>query len=105
MVGGGEGAFIGAVHRMAAAIDGEWRMAAGAFSTDAGRNARTGDALGLDPQRVYGTFEQLVEGERALPPEARVDAIAIVTPNHLHAPVAIASASATLIAIGFSHST
>jgi predicted dehydrogenase len=94
MVGGGEGAFIGAVHRMAAAIDGEWRMAAGAFSTDAGRNARTGDALGLDPQRVYGTFEQLVEGERALPPEARVDAIAIVTPNHLHAPVAIAALDA-----------
>lgn len=94
MVGGGEGAFIGAVHRMAAAIDGEWRMTAGAFSTDAGRNARTGDALGLDPQRVYGTFEQLVEGERALPPAARVDAIAIVTPNHLHAPVAIAALDA-----------
>lgn len=94
MVGGGEGAFIGAVHRMAAAIDGEWRMTAGAFSTDAGRNARTGDALGLDPQRVYGAFEQLVEGERALPPEARVDAIAIVTPNHLHAPVAIAALDA-----------
>ncbi|WP_447726120.1 Gfo/Idh/MocA family protein [Sphingomonas koreensis] len=94
MVGGGEGAFIGAVHRMAAALDGEWRMAAGAFSTDAGRNARTGEALGLDPQRIYGTFEQLVEGERALPPEERVDAIAIVTPNHLHAPVAIAALDA-----------
>lgn len=94
MVGGGEGAFIGAVHRIAAAIDGEWRMTAGAFSTDAGRNARTGDALGLDPQRVYATFEQLVEGERVLPAEERVDAIAIVTPNHLHAPVAIAALDA-----------
>jgi predicted dehydrogenase len=94
MVGGGEGAFIGAVHRIAAAIDGEWRMTAGAFSTDAGRNARTGEALGLDPQRVYDSFEQLVEGERRLPPEARVDAIAIVTPNHLHAPVATAALDA-----------
>lgn len=94
MVGGGEGAFIGAVHRIAAAIDGEWRMTAGAFSTDAGRNARTGEALGLDPARVYATFEELVEGERALPPEERVDAIAIVTPNHLHAPVAIAALDA-----------
>lgn len=94
MVGGGEGAFIGAVHRIAAAIDGDWRMTAGAFSTDAGRNARTGEALGLDPARVYDTFEQLVEGEGALSPEARVDAIAIVTPNHLHAPVAIAALDA-----------
>lgn len=94
MVGGGEGAFIGAVHRIAAAIDGEWRMTAGAFSTDSGRNARTGEALGLDPRRVYDTFEQLVEGERALPPEERIDAIAIVTPNHLHAPVAIAALDA-----------
>lgn len=94
MVGGGEGAFIGAVHRIAAAIDGEWRMTAGAFSTDAGRNERTGEALGLDPQRIYASFEQLVEGEHALPPEARVDAIAIVTPNHLHAPVAIAALDA-----------
>lgn len=94
MVGGGEGAFIGAVHRMAAAIDGEWRMTAGAFSTDAGRNAQTGEALGLDAQRVYATFDQLVEGERALPPEERVDAIAIVTPNYLHAPVAIAALDA-----------
>lgn len=94
MVGGGEGAFIGAVHRMAAAIDGDWRMTAGAFSTDAGRNARTGEALGLDPQRVYDSFEQLVARERALPPDERVDAIAIVTPNHLHAPVAIAALDA-----------
>jgi len=52
MVGGGEGAFIGAVHRMAAAIDGDWQLAAGAFSTDPGRNTRSGEALGLDPARV-----------------------------------------------------
>ncbi|AJP71260.1 Gfo/Idh/MocA family protein [Sphingomonas hengshuiensis] len=91
MVGGGEGAFIGAVHRMAAALDGEWRLAAGAFSTDAGRNARTGDLLGLDPARVYATYDALLTGEAALPANERIDAVAIVTPNHLHAPVAIAA--------------
>lgn len=94
MVGGGEGAFIGSVHRIAAAIDGDWRLTAGAFSPDAGRNARTGEVLGLDPQRVHATFGALVERERALPAEERVDAIAIVTPNHLHAPVAIAALDA-----------
>jgi predicted dehydrogenase len=91
MIGGGEGAFIGAVHRMAAALDGEWRLAAGAFSTDAGRNGRTGEQLGLDPQRVYDSAEAMLAGEAALPADARIDAIAIVTPNHLHAPMAIAA--------------
>ena len=94
MVGGGEGAFIGAVHRMAAALDGDWRLVAGAFSTDAGRNGRTGDRLGLEPQRVYATFDAMIAGERALPAEARIDAVAIVTPNHLHAPMAIAALDA-----------
>ncbi len=94
MVGGGEGAFIGAVHRMAAALDGDWAMAAGAFSTDAGRNARTGERLGLDPGRVYASFEELIAGELALPAGERIDAVAIVTPNHLHAPVAIAALDA-----------
>ncbi|MBB5709486.1 Gfo/Idh/MocA family protein [Sphingomonas xinjiangensis] len=94
MVGGGEGAFIGAIHRMAAALDGDWRLVAGAFSTDAGRNGRTGTQLGLDPQRVYASFEEMLEGERALPADARIDAISIVTPNHLHAPMAIAALEA-----------
>ncbi|RSV14339.1 gfo/Idh/MocA family oxidoreductase [Sphingomonas sp. ABOLF] len=91
MVGGGEGAFIGAVHRMAAALDGDWRLTAGAFSTDAGRNTRTGEQLGLDPARVYDSLDALLAGERALPAEVRIDALAIVTPNHLHAPMAIAA--------------
>jgi predicted dehydrogenase len=94
MVGGGEGAFIGAVHRMAAALDGDWRLAAGAFSTDAGRNSRTGEQLGLDSSRVYVTFDAMLVGERALPADARIDAVAIVTPNHLHAPMAIAALEA-----------
>ncbi|WP_342249477.1 Gfo/Idh/MocA family protein [Sphingomonas sp. OTU376] len=94
MVGGGEGAFIGAVHRMAAALDGGWQLVAGAFSTDAGRNQRTGDALGLVPQRVYASFDAMLAGERALPEGERIDAVAVVTPNHLHAPMAIAALEA-----------
>ncbi len=94
MAGGGEGAFIGAIHRMAAALDGDWRLTAGAFSTDAGRNDRTGEALDLDPQRVYATFDAMLAGERALPDDVRADAVAIVTPNHLHAPMAIAALEA-----------
>jgi len=94
MVGGGEGAFIGAVHRMAAALDGDWQLAAGAFSTDAGRNGRTGDQLGLDQRRVYPSLEAMIAGERTLPVGERIDAVAIVTPNHLHAPMAIAALNA-----------
>ncbi|WHU03193.1 Gfo/Idh/MocA family oxidoreductase [Sphingomonas sp. NIBR02145] len=94
MVGGGEGAFIGAVHRMAAALDGDWQLVAGAFSTDAGRNQRTGDALGLAPQRVYASFDAMLAGERALPKGERIDAVAVVTPNHLHGPMAIAALEA-----------
>jgi predicted dehydrogenase len=94
MIGGGEGAFIGAVHRRAAALDGDWRLVAGSFSTDAGRNSRTGDALGLDAHRVYATLDALIAGEHALPADERIDALAIVTPNYLHAPMAIAALTA-----------
>ncbi|WP_076073087.1 Gfo/Idh/MocA family protein [Sphingomonas montana] len=94
MVGGGEGAFIGAVHRMAAALDGDWDLVAGAFSTDDGRNARTGTLLGLDGSRVYPSIEALIARERALPADDRIDALTIVTPNHLHAPMAIAALDA-----------
>lgn len=91
MAGGGEGAFIGAVHRMAAALDGDWRLVAGAFSTDAGKNSRTGDRLGLDAGRVYASFDAMLAEEAARPAGERIDAVAIVTPNHLHAPMAIAA--------------
>ncbi|MGK6318237.1 Gfo/Idh/MocA family protein [Sphingomonas sp. DT-204] len=94
MAGGGEGAFIGAVHRMAAALDGDYALVAGAFSTDAERNVRSGEGLGLDPSRVYPTFDALIAGERALPEDQRMEALAIVTPNHLHAPMAIAALDA-----------
>lgn len=94
MVGGGEGAFIGAVHRMSAALDGEYALVCGAFSTDAARNDRSGDAIGLDSSRVYPSFDAMIAGERALPEDQRMEALAIVTPNHLHAPMAIAALDA-----------
>ncbi|NWK97561.1 oxidoreductase [Sphingobium lactosutens] len=94
MVGGGEGAFIGAVHRAAAALDGDWRLVGGAFSGDPDRNRRSGDMLGIDPDRTYDSLDTLLAGENARPIGDRVDAIAIVTPNHLHAPMAIAALDA-----------
>lgn len=94
MVGGGEGAFIGAVHRMAAAIDGEIELVCGAFSGDPARSARSGAALYLPPARVYGDYRQMMQAEAALPPDERMQFIAIVTPNHLHFPVAKAALEA-----------
>lgn len=94
MVGGGEGAFIGAVHRMAAALDGGYALVCGAFSSDAQRGRRSGEALNLDPARNYSTLEAMLAGEGALPPEERMEVLAIVTPNHLHAPAAIAALDA-----------
>jgi predicted dehydrogenase len=90
MVGGGPGAFIGDVHRMAATLDGELVLVAGAFSSDAARSREKGRGLGLDPQRVYGSWREMAERESALPAEQRIEAVAIVTPNHLHHPVASA---------------
>jgi predicted dehydrogenase len=84
MVGGGPGAFIGDVHRMAAALDGEMALVAGAFSSDPERSAAQGRALGLDPSRVYGSWEQMADAEAALPAGERIDFVSIVTPNHLH---------------------
>ncbi|SUJ05747.1 Glucose--fructose oxidoreductase precursor [Sphingomonas paucimobilis] len=94
MAGGGEGAFIGGVHRMAAVLDGDWELVAGAFSSDPARNWRTGEQLGLDPARVHDTLDALLADERARPEAERIDAVAIVTPNHLHAPMAIAALDA-----------
>lgn len=88
MVGGGEGAFIGAVHRIAARLDDHFQLVAGALSADAQRAARSGAALGLDPQRVYSDFAQMAQAERRR--SDAIDAVAIVTPNHLHVPVATA---------------
>ena len=88
MVGGGPEAFIGPVHRMAAALDGEWRLCAGAFSADAARSRGTGARLGLAPGRVYRSWGKMARAEAALPDGERIRAVVVVTPNHLHHPVA-----------------
>lgn len=88
MVGGGPGAFIGEVHRMAARLDGEWELVAGAFSADPEKSARTGAALGLDPSRAYDSYQAMADGEASLPESRRIQVVSIVTPNHLHHPVA-----------------
>ncbi|MCU0909734.1 MAG: Gfo/Idh/MocA family oxidoreductase [Rhodobacteraceae bacterium] len=87
MVGGGQGAFIGAVHRIAARLDGQFQLVAGAFSSDAARSAASGAELGLDPARVYGSFAEMAAREARL--KGGIEAVAIVTPNHMHAPVAL----------------
>ncbi len=88
MVGGGEGAFIGAVHRLSARMDDQYELVAGALSADAARAQRSGEALRLDPARVYASYQDMARLERQRPDP--VDVVAIVTPNHLHAPVATA---------------
>src|SRR3990170_3626984 len=92
MIGGGEGAFIGPVHRTAAAIAGNCQLVAGALSSDPERARRSGEAIGLPTERSYGSFHDLIAGERAGPDGAEF--ISIVTPNHVHAPAAIAALEA-----------
>ena len=84
MIGGGPGAFIGAIHRMAAALDGLYILTAGAFSSDAEKSRAAGVLLDLSADRVYGSFQELIEQEKLRPAAERVQVIAIVTPNHLH---------------------
>ncbi len=91
MVGGGRGAFIGAVHRIAANIDGQIELVAGAFSADPEKSKASGADLFLAPGRVYGSYQELVAQEAALPADQRIDFVAIVTPNHVHFPAAKAA--------------
>ncbi len=84
MVGGGRGAFIGAVHRMAAALDGEIELVCGAFSSKPEKSKASGKDLRLPEDRVYGTYAEMIKRESELPEGERMDFVAIVTPNHQH---------------------
>ena len=88
MVGGGPGAFIGAVHRKAAALDGEIELVAGAFSSSPEKSRQQGAELFLDPSRVYDSYQEMAEKEAALPEGERIDFVSIVTPNSTHFPIA-----------------
>jgi predicted dehydrogenase len=82
MVGGGQGAFIGAVHRMAARLDDHYDLVAGALSSTPDKSLASGRELGLDPARCYGSFEAMAEKEAAR--DDGIEAVSIVTPNHVH---------------------
>ncbi len=84
MVGGGRGAFIGAVHRIAANIDGQIELVCGAFSSEPQRSRDSGADFYLPAERCYGTYEEMIEKEKALPADQRMDFMSIVTPNHMH---------------------
>src|SRR6202167_3147211 len=84
MIGGGAGAFIAAVHRLAARMDDHYDLVAGALSSTAEKAQRSGAALGLPADRVYDDFESMAKAEAKRPDG--VEAVAIVTPNHMHAP-------------------
>jgi predicted dehydrogenase len=84
MVGGGIGAFIGNVHRMAAALDGELELVCGAFSSNAEKSKASGEELGLPANRVYPDYETMILSEQQLPADQRMHVVSIVTPNHVH---------------------
>jgi len=84
MVGGGIDSFIGAVHRMAAVMDGHIELVCGALSSTPERSQKSGSLLGLDPSRIYNDYEEMIHKEKALPDGERMDFVCIVTPNNLH---------------------
>jgi predicted dehydrogenase len=94
MVGGGEGAFIGAVHRMAARLDDHYVLVAGALSSSPDKARRSGIALGLDAARSYGSYAEMFAAERAC--SDGIEAVSIVTPNRSHADIAVAALEADI---------
>ncbi len=94
MVGGGQGAFIGEVHRRALRLDNRYELVGGAFDADPARGRAFGLELGLDPARLYDNCEELIRRESALPPSERMQLVSVVTPNFLHFPIADALAEA-----------
>jgi len=88
MVGGGPGAFIGDVHRKASRMDGKIELVAGAFDIDPEKSKQMGRELYLDPRRVYGTYQEMIEQEQKLAEGERVDFVSVTTPNNWHFPIA-----------------
>ncbi|MDE3175257.1 MAG: Gfo/Idh/MocA family oxidoreductase [Pseudomonadota bacterium] len=86
MVGGGEGAYIGNIHRLASRLDGAWQLVAGAFDVDPARGRAFALSQGIEAARSYGTYQELIAGEKER--DDRVDAVAICTPNFTHYPIA-----------------
>ena len=97
MVGGGPGAFIGPVHRIAAELDGKIELVAGAFSQSAERSRAAGETYRIDPARAYAGFEEMIRSERERPDS--IDFVVIATPNHLHLPIALAAFEAGIAVV------
>ena len=94
MIGGGEGAFIGAVHRHAVGLDGNYQLVCGAFSRNEENNTRTAAALNVSTSRTYDSWQSMLEEEAKLPEQQRMQVVVIVTPNHLHVPISLAAIKA-----------
>ncbi len=94
LVGGGQGAFIGRVHATAAVIDNRAELVAGALSSDPEKAKASAPAYDIKPDRAYGSFQELIEKESALPEEQRIDFVSVATPNHTHFPIAKAAVEA-----------
>ena len=92
LIGGGPGSWIGRMHRTAAELDGYWRVVAGVFSSDAERSRAAGAEMGFDPARSYGSLAELIDREKARADS--IDAVAIMTPNDTHYPLAAAALDA-----------
>lgn len=94
LVGGGQGAFIGRVHCTAAVLDNRAALVAGALSSDAAKAKESAPDYDIPPQRAYGSYRELIESERKLPADQRIDFVSIATPNHTHFDIAKAAVDA-----------
>ncbi|MBV1909837.1 MAG: Gfo/Idh/MocA family oxidoreductase [Kangiellaceae bacterium] len=88
MIGGGDNAFIGSIHRMAAALSEKIELCAGVFSQDDEKSSNFGLSLGIESGRCYGSYKEMIVKESKLPKKRRIDFVSIVTPNHLHFEIA-----------------
>src|SRR5262245_42770677 len=94
LVGGGQGSFIGRVHSIAACLDNRAVVAAGALSSDPAKAKASAPDYDIPPERAYGSYAEMIEKEKALPADKRIDFVSITTPNHVHFPVAKAALEA-----------
>ena len=94
LVGGGQGAFIGRVHCTAAVLDNRAELVAGALSSDPQRAKASGSDYGIAEDRAYGSYKQMLDSEKALPADKRIDFVSVATPNHTHYEIARAAAEA-----------
>src|SRR5438552_3616797 len=94
LVGGGQGSFIGRVHSIAAVMDHRAALVAGALSSDPAKARASAEDYGIHPQRAYGSYKEMLDGEKKLPEGERIDFVSIATPNHTHFEIAKAAAEA-----------